>query len=229
MSAHLPGWFFAAVVLLAAGCQSGGGPVAAPSPSTTPSTTSTSAPPPAPNLVMNWTGPFQTRLPNGWLVRDCEGSRTNVCVYDGETFAGDIELLADYPLEDRDLTADPKAVARKWAADMVTHFRDDRAQGCSAFTFRGDEVVTVTVGGRPGARSGFTLTDRSGRVVERVVNHYVIVDGKAAIVNTDAYVTEGGCLGPSELDPSFTPDAMKGVEPYLDALVAATPITPSGV
>ena len=176
-------------------------------------------------LVINWTGSFETELPNQWLVRDCEGERTHACVYDGDAFLGDVELVASYPLEPDDRERDPQVVATEAAADMVNLFRTDRAEGCAAFTFEGEAVSDATVGGQPGARGGFTLTDDSGRVVERVINHYVVVGEQMSVINTDAYVEEGGCLGPSETDPSFTPDNLAEFEPFLDRLIADSPAT----
>ena len=176
-------------------------------------------------LVVDWTGSFETELPNGWVARDCEGSRTHVCVYDGETFLGDVELVGGYPLEPGDREKDPQVVATEAATDMVGHFRADRAEGCAGFTFEGEAVSDATVGGQPGARGGFTLTDGSGRVVERVVNYYVVVGDQMSIINTDAYVEEGGCLGPSETDPSFTPANLAELEPFLARLIADSPAT----
>ena len=194
---------------------------------TSPTTTTTAPPSTLPAIeAMSWTGPFEIGLGNGWAVRDCEGDRTNVCIFDGSTLLGDVELLTGYPLEDGDEDEDPQVVAEQWALGMIEHFREDRAMGCPDFTFTGDTVRRTSVGGRPGARGGFTLSDASGRVVERVINYYVIVDERAAIVNTDAYVAEGGCLGPSEYDPSFTPDRLAVLEPLLDELIAATPVQP---
>lgn len=80
------------------------------------------------------------------------------------------------------------------------------------------------IGGRPGARSGFTLQDSRGNVVERVVNHFVKRGDTMTLVNTDAYTTEGGCLPPSDGDLSFTPEDLETFEPYLDRLVADTPL-----
>lgn len=194
-------------------------------PTTTTTTTAPSSTPPA-SEAMSWTSPFEIDLGNGWAARDCEGDRTNVCVFDGSTLLGDVELLTGYPLEEGDEDEDPQVVAEQWALGMIEHFREDRATGCPDFTFTGDAVRPTSVGGRPGARGGFTLSDASGRVVERVINYYVIVDERAAIVNIDAYVAEGGCLGPSEYDPSFTPDRLAVLEPLLDALIAATPVQP---
>ena len=245
-------WVPIAALVLATACASGDGSAAgpttapgdpppavstpaadpsktAPTPPNNPSPTdpSQAAPTPTPNsgpLAMSWTEPFEIGLPNGWTVRDCEGDRLNVCVHDGARLLGDIELLTGYPLDDQQRGQDPLTVLRQWAGEFLTAFRDDRAAGCPDFTFTADDVTVVTVGGQAATRAGFTLTDPGGRVVERVVNHYTVRDGTVAIVNADAYVAEGGCLGPSETDPSFTPDDLAGLEPHLDRLLADTPL-----
>lgn len=176
---------------------------------------------PAPPITVLWRQPFLTPLPNGWRIRDCEGDRVHVCVYDGNDLLGDIELLAGYPLSPSDTVADPQRVAVGWAEAMVATFRQERAEGCASFGFRVLEPRPITVGGRAGARGGFELTDSGGQVVERVVNHYVVVDGTMTIINTDAYARTGGCLPPSELDPSFTPDAAAELDAgLLDRIVA---------
>lgn len=213
----------AAAALAVGACGSGSdGQGAAPSlPTTTTTRPTTTTPEDA--LAMDWRATFETRLPNGWFVRDCEGDRLNVCVYDGKRFLGDIELNPGYPLAREDSGKNPQEVARKLANDMITHFRRDRAQGCAAFTFEGETVRDVTVGTKPGARGGFTLTDSDGRVVERVINYYLVVDDTYAIINADAYVEDGGCLGPTEYDPSFAPTDIAELESHLDQLVAATP------
>jgi hypothetical protein len=208
----------AALILLAA-CGAGDR-TAAPSPAQSTTTTPTRDQP-----AMSWTSPFEVTVPNGWTIRDCEGERLNVCVYDGSRSLGDIELNTDYPLDSIDVGRDPAATAHKLAEAMTAHFRDDRARGCSAFTFTGDTVRAASVGGKPSARGGFTLTNREGRVVERVINYYLVEGAKFAIVNIDAYVSEGGCLGPTEYDPTFTPADLDKLEPHLDSLVAATPTT----
>jgi hypothetical protein len=212
-----------ALVMLLAACAADGEPlpddgVAEPSPAPPTPT------PPEPQLVMDWREPFELALPNGWIVRDCEGERLTTCVYDGEVFLGDIELAPGYPLDDDQAAQEPQELLRTWARDFLEDLAEDRADGCPAFTYTADEVVDATVGGQPGTRASFTLTDDTGRVVERVINHYTLHNGMLTLVNTDAYVEEGGCLGPSEFDPSFTPESLADLEPYLDRLVADTPL-----
>ena len=208
-----------------AGAPSTSAPTAASSStSTAPSSSTTDAP--AKPLTIDWTADFETPLPNGWTVRACEGGRTNVCVHEGSTFLGDIELLGPYPPSAEDADAEPQAVAVRWAKDMIDHFRADRAKGCADFTFTSLGATEVVVAGRPGARGGFTLADAEGRVVEQVVNHYTVVDGGIMIINTDAYALEGGCLGPSETDASFTPERLAALDRgLLDRIVETAPAT----
>ncbi|HVM10016.1 MAG TPA: hypothetical protein VM345_16235 [Acidimicrobiales bacterium] len=186
--------------------------------------TTTSAP--DETLTLDWQRSFETALPNGWVIRDCEGERLNVCVHDGSKLIGDIELNPGYPLDKDDIGVDAQSVARRLAADMITHFRKDRSEGCAPFTFVADPVTDVVIDGKPGARGGFRLTDANGRVVERIINHYLVIGEKYAIVNTDAYVASGGCLGPTEYDPTFEPEALAELEPYLDRLLVATRTAP---
>lgn len=197
-------------------------PSAAPSSAPPTSTTAPGAEP----IAVSWTGTAEVALPNGWTVRDCEGDRPHVCVYDGTAFLGDIELVAGYPLDPDGDKGTPRAVALAWARRMIDDFRADRARGCAAFTFAPLEVSEATVGGRPGARGGFTLADSGGRVVEHVINHYVVVDGRMTIVNADAYAATGGCLPPAEDSPSFAPEHLRELDQgILARIVAGSPVT----
>lgn len=209
----------AALALTACGGEQEGGIEPPPTTNAAPTTTELVTLP-----ALRWTGDTSAPLPNGWELRGCDGDRTHVCIHDGPDLIGDIELLAGYPLDPADGALDDAATAQRWAQAMIDHFGQDRAQGCPDFTFHGDPVSPVTVGGRPGARGGFTLLDRTGRVVEVVINHYVVVDGRMTIINTDAYVENGGCLRPSEIDPSFTPEQLEQMEQYLDELLEHAPV-----
>ena len=215
----------AGLVVALSACASDDDEPSAPTTTTTRATTTTAS---AATLTVDWTGSFETALPNGWTIRDCEGARTNVCVYDGEAFLGDIELLAGYPLSPEDHPTNPQAVAEDWARDMISQFQEDRASGCADFTFTPLEVTEADVGGRLGARGGFVLRSSTGAVVEHVVNHYVVVDGSMSIINTDAYARDAGCLPPSDTDPSFTPDDLARLDDgLLDRIVAGSPATAS--
>lgn len=224
----------AAIVLPLAACSVTGDATAGPPPSPAPSPGEAAPPAPGPttprgegSFVMDWEGPFGLTLPNGWTVRDCEGGRADACVYAGDDLLGDIELLTDYPLDDDQRDAEGAVVLAELADGFLAHFAEDRAAGCAGFTFVADEVRDVTVGGLPGKRASFSLLDADGVVVERVINHFVLPGDTYAIVNTDAYVVAGGCLGPSETDTSFVPDDLAALEPYLDRLVAETGVSPT--
>lgn len=180
--------------------------------------------PSGPELVMDWRAAFALTLPNGLAVRDCDGERLSVCVHREGALLGDIELLPGYPLTEEQAALEPEALRRVWAADFLAHFGADRSRGCPGFTFTPDEVTDAVVGGQAATRASFTLTDGTGRVAERVINYFALRDDTMTLVNIDAYLPDGGCLGPSEYDPSFTPDALAEVEPYLDRLLAGTPL-----
>ncbi|MBW3619490.1 MAG: hypothetical protein KY461_04545 [Actinobacteria bacterium] len=228
MSVRIPTLLLALVLALAACSRTPDDATAEPAPSPgdpSPTTPDPSGSPADGSFAMDWHAPFELTLPNGWTVRDCAGDRTDACVdADGE-FLGDLELLTGYPLTEDQAAAEPAAVLSGLAHDFLAHFEEDRAAGCPGFTFVADEVRDAPVGGQPGKRASFSLRDADGAVVERVINHFTLQDGTYAIVNTDAYVTEGGCLGPSETDASFVPSGLATLEPFLDRLVAETDLT----
>lgn len=220
------------VIAVSLGACTGGDPIAQPPPAApSPGGEPTETPSPSPterDLAVRWTGAFELALPNGWTVRDCEGDRTHVCVHDGGGLLGDVELLTGYPLDEAQKEREPATVLDQLAEGFLTHFREDRAAGCPDFAFVADDVQEVTVGGQPGARASFSLVDGDGRTVERVVNHFTLHGDGYAIVNTDAYVETGGCLGPSEYDPSFSPEDLASLEEHLDRIVADSPLTGHG-
>lgn len=217
----------AIAALSSTGCSVSDGATAGPSPSAT--ETEHDAPEPTPSstdevLGVDWAGGFEISLPNDWSVRDCPGDRLDACVQAGDAMLGDVELLKGYPLDEDQRTQDEEAVLAALAEGFLEHFRDDRAVGCPEFEFAADEVRDASVGGQPAKRAAFSLTDDDGRVVERVVNHFALQGPTYVIVNTDAYVTDGGCLAPSEYDASFAPSDLATFERYLDQLVADSPL-----
>lgn len=215
----------AGLAVLIGACRSGSNGISAPTTIATVTTTTTGVE--LEPITIEWADTSEVVLPNGWTIRDCDGDRPHVCVYEGAEFLGDIELLAGYPLDSDDDATKPRAVALEWARRMIDDFRVDRASGCADFTFTPLEVTETIVGGRPGARGGFTLTDGGG-VVEHVINHYVLVDGRMTIINTDAYATTGGCLPPAEESPSFTPEHLAELDDgILDRIAAGSPVRPA--
>jgi hypothetical protein len=175
-------------------------------------------------LAGSYTDAFALTLPTGWTLRDCLGERPTMCVWDGATLLGDIELAEGYPLDPHEDGLTDAALLTGRAVSFLDHFRADRSQGCQGFTFEADEVTDATVGGVPAVRTGFTLWSADGVVVERVVSHYLVRDGLVALVSTDAYAAEGGCLPPSDGDDSFAPHDLLRFEPVLDRVVADTPL-----
>lgn len=217
----------ALTALALGGCSFADDATARPSP--TPSDTEQAAPSPTPSpdadgVAVEWAGSFRVSLPNGWTVQDCEGDRLDACVFEGDVMLGDVELLAGYPLDEGQLAQDGGTVLTGLADGFLGHFREDRSAGCPGFDFVADEVRDVTVGGQQGKRAAFSLLDSQDRIVERVVNHFALQGDTYVIVNTDAYVTEGGCLGPSEYDASFHPTQLGTMESHLDRLVADSPL-----
>lgn len=154
------------------------------------------------------------RIAEGVVLVDCEGNRPSLCVeLDGEP-AGDIELIAGFPMEPGDTPA-------SWAQDMVATFRRARADGCAGFTFEPHAVRSVAVADGRGAAGGFRLLDGDGTLVEDVRNYYVVVDGQMALLSVDAYARSGGCLPPPDTDLSFTPADLERLAPHLDRIADA--------
>jgi hypothetical protein len=175
-------------------------------------------------IAGSYTEPFSVALANGWTLRDCLGERPTMCLWDGETFVGDVELADGYPLDPHeDGLTDAEILAGR-AESFLEHFREDRGAGCEGFAFEADEVTDATVAGQPAVRAAFTLRSADGTPVERVVNHFLRHGDGIALVTTDAYAAEGGCLPPSDVDASFLPEDLLRFEGDLDRIVAATPL-----
>lgn len=128
------------------------------------------------------------------------------------------------PLDETHLGQDHETVLTDLADGSLAALREDRSAGGPGFEFSADDVRDASVGGEPGKRAAFTLTDADGRVVERIVNHFALQGQTFVIVNTDAYVGDGGCLGPSETDASFAPEDLATLEQHLDDLIADSPL-----
>jgi hypothetical protein len=208
----------AVVLLVGVGCSSssssdGEDASSSTTSSSTSSTTSTTTAAGPALGPIRFNDPGDVRVAEGIVLVDCEGNRPNICVeIDGEP-AGDIELIAGFPMKAGDTPA-------SWARDMIDTFRADRADGCPDFDFAPNPVRSVRVAGRPGAAGGFRLL-ADGDVVEDVRNYYVEVGGQMAVVGADAYARSGGCLPPPEVDPSFSPEQFGQVVLHLDRIVAA--------
>lgn len=211
--------------VVASACADGGPATPAPTPASPPShapaPTPTETEPGAAPSAGEWTDRFSLTLVDGWSLSECPGDAADICVRRDGEIVGNLEL-AEYPLEDA--SADPLDVVQRHAEDFLRFFADDRARGCADFEFVADPVAEATVGGASGVKTGFRLVAGDGRVVERVITHYVVHDGALFLVNTDAYAVEGGCLDQSEVDLEFEPEVLADFEAHVDAIVAATPL-----
>ncbi|HZJ40155.1 MAG TPA: hypothetical protein VFD20_04300 [Demequina sp.] len=145
-----------------------------------------------------------------------------LCVAEGARILGDIELGRFPAEEDLQEGADVASALRRRAEDFLSGFRNDRAAGCPGFVLTPMAVTDASVGGVAAIRTGFVLETVDGRAVERVVIYLALHDGTLWAVNASAYVAEGGCLAPEGAD--FSPGELQELEPYLDTLVAATPL-----
>ena len=211
----------ALLLLVAVGCSSSSDDEGASTTTTTTSSSSTTSTTTASSLApIRFDDPGEVQIAEGIVIVDCEGNRPSLCVeVDGE-LAGDVELIAGFPMDEGDTPT-------SWAREMIDTFRADRADGCPDFTFAPNPVRSVRVAGRPGAAGGFRLLDADGDIVEDVRNHYVVVEGQMALLSADAYARSGGCLPPPDTDLSFSPEEFGRVVPHLDRIVAAV-VLPEG-
>lgn len=178
-------------------------------------------------VTADWTDHAVTvTLDNGWTVQRCEGDAPLLCVLDGSRIVGDIEL-AEYPAGD-DLASDAVGGAlRARAEGFLDSMRTDRAEGCPDFAFNAMDVTDATAHEAPAVRTGFSLTNGTGKEVERVVVHLAFHDRALWSINASGYVRDGGCLSDESQD--FTPSDLRAFEPYLDALVEGTPLPTSSL
>jgi hypothetical protein len=208
--------------LLAACSPVGSPPVSTPSP-TPPGAPSSEEPTPEPTdawpvMVVDWQRPFHIDLPNGWVLRDCEGEAPLVCVADGDRHVGAIELGA-YPAPDgveQDVLAHLLAHATTFLDDM----RADRAAGCPGTTFEPIAAEPFDVGGTPGVRAGFLMRNAAGDVAEHHVLYWAVDAGTQFVITAAAYA-EDGCM---ERLGEFAPDNLVTALPAIDRMVQQTPL-----
>lgn len=214
----------AATFVLALGGACATAPAAVPTPpAATPSPDAPSDPEPVrpvpAELAGHWTDEFTVGPGGGWTLGACEGDAPDICVFRDGELVGNLEL-AEYPIDEP--SGAPLEIAEGRAESFLEFFADDRAKGCADFEFVADPIEEVAVGGVPGVKTGFRLVAQDGTVVERVINHFVVHDGVLFLVNTDAYVTDGGCLDPSETALEFEPDVLAEFEEHVDRIIADT-------
>jgi hypothetical protein len=171
--------------------------------------------------------------PAGWSVRSCEGTGPLLCVLDGSEQVGTIELFASHietmpefagVLRDAGLEPgsvdyrDPAQAARirkafdAFIESNLKTFEEDRSirYGGKA-TFTRLPVEDIRVGDMPGVRYGFTVTDDTGKVVEKWPSHAAF-DGTILYILVPHY--DAGSFF------SFTsPEALETFEPFVPALL----------
>jgi hypothetical protein len=211
------------LLVLALAAVSCGGPAAPPAPDGDASEGPVSgqeddAEVPEPTLVADWTGPFTIDLSNGWRVEHCDGDAPMLCVVDGDTHVGVIEL-AEFPLGDA-YDGDDSAYLDGHVASFLAEMRADRESGCAHLDFEPEPTAEVEVGGAPGYRSGFVMTDDAGDVLERHIVYVAVHDGALFVVNAAAY-DEGACL---ERLGEFHVADLEILREYLDGIVGSTPL-----
>jgi len=183
--------------------------------------------------------PFETllgpiRTPDGWSVRPCSGEAPLLCVYQGSTLLGSVELVtfplarhldfqkmlsdARIPLGSVDYT-DPENAprARTALAAHAAAYLDELAQERSVAypkgrTFAPVAPESIHIGGLPGVAYGFAGVDQDGRIVERWLTY-------AAFDNDTLYLF--GTFHASGMPESFPSDKdLLRFEPYLRQILA---------
>lgn len=215
------------VAVLAAGCTTAGGAIGTPSPtapsSPSPTTTPTTAEPEP--IAASWAqGAPDTELPDGWVLRDCEGDAPIVCVHRGDELVGTLAFASfppDGPLVGATDGAEVVEALRAHGTMRMQGLVDDRAIGCGEdYVGSVDDHVDLLVGGQPGVRSGFTAV-QAGELAEHVVTYATISEGQLWLLVAEA-AAEGTCMGDSELE-LFAPADLDAFLPILDRVVAGTP------
>jgi hypothetical protein len=183
------------------------------------------------NIFVTILGP--TSAPDGWSVRPCEGAGPLVCVFDGgeqvgtiELFASHIETLPEFAqmLRDAGLEIgsidyrDPAQAAMiREAFDAFIEsnhktFEEDRRiryGGKASYTRL--PVEDIRIGDIPGVRYGFTVTDDTGKTVEKWPSHAAF-DGRILYILVPHY-DEGSFF-------SFTSlEALEKFEPHVPTLL----------
>ena len=171
--------------------------------------------------------------PAGWSVRPCEGTGPLLCVLDGseqvgtiELFASHIETMPEFAGMLRDAGLEPGSVDYRDAAQAarirkafdafiesnLKTFEEDRSirYGGKA-TFTRLPVEDIRIGDMPGVRYGFTVTDDTGKVVEKWPSHAAF-DGRLLYILVPHY--DAGSFF------SFTSlEALETFEPFVPALL----------
>jgi hypothetical protein len=158
-------------------------------------------------------------LGGGWSVAPCPGGAPLRCFTASGRVQGQQELLT-FPTDSISFFQGRSAAAalRLLAEDAIKEFRKDRAEGCQGYPVRADPVRTARVARRAGVRYSMELRRADGTVDERVVAYATVVGDRVVLFVSSASAPRP-CLPPE--GPTFTPSALRSLEPLLDGGVAA--------
>lgn len=172
---------------------------------------------PAVRAPLDWvTRTGAVSFANGWTAEFCEGDGPFICVRDGGSVRGTLELL-NYPMEG-------SHDVRERIEDHYTTLREDRGIGCPDYDFTADPPAAATIDGLAGMRYGFTLTAEDGTVSERTLG-WMLIHQDSVVVVTANSSAPGLC--PGEEVGKLVPADLAEIAAELDVVVA-TMVLPDG-
>jgi hypothetical protein len=191
------------------------------------------SPDPAPDtvvLTVDWGERTVTGDAGGLDVAFCEGEGPFLCVSRGGSVLGSVEHLAfDVATMDvlRSVLDDGSTLdaLERHAAAQVDDVARDRREGCGPdHVVTADANETLTIGGSPALRSGWSAR-RDGEVVERTVSWTTVIDGTLHAL-VAAGLADDGCL---ERLGEFTVEDLEAALPTLDLVARGSRFPQSDV
>lgn len=143
------------------------------------------------------------------VLKDCEGDAPLLCVERDGNRLGSIEL----GLFPRDPETDPQTL-EALAKDHRSTFASDRREGCpSGYSVRSDATKRLPVAGLDGIRTGFTVLDADGKLVEHNITYFAIDGDRLVTLGVEGLAAEGSCL---ELLGGFDAETVGELLPIFD-------------
>lgn len=193
----------AGLALIAAAC----GPVRASEPDPAPSPTDV-----IDVSSVSFTADFApVELPNGWLLRHCEGDAPILCIEEGDTTIGAVRLSA-YP-------AEPGLDLAAHVEDLYDSLSAERAEICGPdYVVLPEPARLLQLDGDPAVRFAYTAT-RGGAPTERFIGVIVAAADARYSVVAEAY-SEDACVAVDEV--VFSPTDLDTFEAwFLDIVEGA--------
>lgn len=174
----------------------------------------------------SWTGrqgPFPWKHPDG-SSRSARGKGPFLCVSRDGAHAGSVELLR-FPLDGHGVisealdrgTSEREALSAAASETIETVERDRRSGHGADYRFVGEGPTAAAVAGEQGVRSGFRGM-RDGRVVERVVQYWVINGDSVCVMAATAAGRSGG----NGFEGEFEPETLEAFADVLSRIAAAS-------